>query len=167
MPDAKPGRLPGQLGWLWLTVLVIVLDQLAKFLMVTHFQVYERLEVLPVFNLTLAYNPGAAFSFLADAGGWQRWFFTLVAAIAVVMILVWLARMKADEKLQGAALALILAGALGNLLDRIRLGHVVDFLDFHWGYQHFPAFNIADSAITVGAMLILLDIVLGARRRHD
>lgn len=169
MPEVeiKRGRLPGQLRWLWLTGLVIVLDQLAKHLMVGHFQIYERMEVLPFFNLTLAYNAGAAFSFLADAGGWQRWFFTLVAVIAVGLILTWLARLRADERLQGAALALILAGALGNLYDRIQLGHVVDFLDFHWGYWHFPAFNIADASITVGAILILLDIVLGARRRHD
>lgn len=165
--QARPKRLPGQLGWLWLTALVIVLDQVAKHWVVGHFQVYERAQVLPFFNLTLAYNPGAAFSFLADAGGWQRWFFTFVAVCAVGLILIWLTRLQAAEKLQGAALALILAGALGNLYDRVQLGHVVDFLDFHWGYQHFPAFNIADSAITVGAILILLDIVLGARRRND
>lgn len=165
MPD-KAGP-PGQLRWLWLTVLVIVVDQLTKHLMLTHFQEYERLRVLPVFNLTLVYNPGAAFSFLANAGGWQRWFFTLVAVLAVVLIVAWMARLRAGEGLQGAALALILAGALGNLYDRIQLGHVVDFLDFHWGYAHFPAFNIADSSITVGAALILLEMVLGARRHHD
>lgn len=163
----KKHRLPGQLSWLWLTLVVLVVDQLAKHAMVAHFQLYERLQVLPVFNLTLAYNSGAAFSFLADAGGWQRWFFTLIALAAAVLIRTWLARLRPGEKLQGAALALILAGALGNLYDRIVLGHVVDFLDFHWGLQHFPAFNIADSAITVGAILIILDILLGARRHHD
>lgn len=163
----KKRRWPGQLGWLWLTLLVVVLDQITKHAVVASLQLYERVEVLPVFNLTLAYNKGAAFSFLADAGGWQRWFFTAVAVAAVGLILVWLARLRAHETLQGAALSLILAGALGNLYDRIVLGHVVDFLDFHWGYQHFPAFNVADSAITVGAILIILDILLGARRHHE
>lgn len=165
MPDKR--GLPGQLGWLWLTVVMIAIDQFTKHLMMTHFQEYERLQVLPFFNLTLAYNPGAAFSFLANAGGWQRWFFTLVAIVAVALIVTWMARLRVGEGLQGAALALILAGALGNLYDRMQLGHVVDFLDFHWGYTHFPAFNVADSSITVGAALILLEMVLGARRRHD
>src|SRR5690606_6722651 len=92
--QVKKHRLPGQLGWLWLTIVVLVVDQLAKHAMVAHFQLYERLQVLPVFNLTLAYNSGAAFSFLADAGGWQRWFFTLVALAAAVLILTWLARLR-------------------------------------------------------------------------
>lgn len=168
MHEAGKSRvLSGQLRWLWLTLLVILLDQLTKQLIVGHFELYERLEVLPIFNLTLAYNSGAAFSFLADAGGWQRWFFTAVALAAAVLILSWLVRLHADERLQGAALALILAGALGNLYDRVVLGHVVDFLDFHWGDYHFPAFNIADTAITLGAALIILDMLLGGRRVHQ
>lgn len=166
MPEAiKTQALrKGQLGWLWLTVLVIALDQISKHLIVGRFQLYERLEVSGFFNLTLAYNTGAAFSFLAQAGGWQRWFFALIAVVAAVLILTWLARLKPAERLQGAALALILGGALGNLYDRIVLGHVVDFLDFYWGDYHFPAFNIADSAITIGAALIILDMILGGRR---
>ncbi len=120
--------------------------------------------VFVVFPLPLPYNSGAAFSFLADAGGWQRWFFTAIAVGASVMILIWLARLTAAEKLQGVALSLILAGALGNFYDRLVLGHVVDFLDFYWGDYHFPAFNIADTAITIGAGLILLDMLLGARK---
>ncbi|MZR61354.1 signal peptidase II [Alcanivorax sp. DP30] len=160
-------RIPGQLMWLWLSVVVIVLDQITKHMAVDRFSLYERLEVFPHFNLTLAYNSGAAFSFLADAGGWQRWFFTAIAVAASVMILIWLARLTKAEKMQGAALSLILGGALGNFYDRLVLGHVVDFLDFYWGDYHFPAFNIADTAITIGAGLILLDMLLGAKKNHD
>ncbi|MCG8392421.1 MAG: signal peptidase II [Pseudomonadales bacterium] len=167
MSDVNNRGLPGQLIWLWLTTVVIVLDQITKHMVVARFSLYERLEVFPHFNLTLAYNTGAAFSFLADAGGWQRWFFTAIAVGASIMILVWLTRLKATEKMQGAALALILGGALGNFYDRLVLGHVVDFLDFYWGDYHFPAFNIADTAITIGAGLILLDMLLGARKPHD
>lgn len=160
-------RIPGQLMWLWLSVVVIVLDQITKHMAVDRFSLYERLEVFPHFNLTLAYNSGAAFSFLADAGGWQRWLFTAIAVAASVMILIWLARLTKAEKMQGAALSLILGGALGNFYDRLVLGHVVDFLDFYWGNYHFPAFNIADTAITIGAGLILLDMLLGAKKNHD
>ena len=156
----------GQLAWLWLTGLVIVLDQISKHWVVARFDLYERLEVLPFFNLTLAYNSGAAFSFLAGAGGWQRWFFAAVAVIAVVLILGWMRKLH-EERMQGAALSLILGGAVGNLYDRVVLGHVVDFLDFYWGDYHFPAFNIADTAITIGAALIILDMLLGGRRGHD
>ena len=157
-------KIPGQLVWLWLSAVVIVLDQITKHMIVDRFSLYERLDVFPHFNLTLAYNSGAAFSFLADAGGWQRWFFTAIAVGASVMILIWLARLTKAETLQGVALSLILGGALGNFYDRLVLGHVVDFLDFYWGDYHFPAFNIADTAITIGAGLILLDMLLGACR---
>ena len=109
--DVRKSWLPGQLVWLWLTAVVIVLDQVTKHMVVARFDLYERLEVTSFFNLTLAYNTGAAFSFLADAGGWQRWFFTAIALGASVLILVWLARLMAAEKLQGVALALILGGA--------------------------------------------------------
>lgn len=163
----KSARIPGQLVWLWLTAVVIVLDQITKHMAVERFSLYERLEVFPHFNLTLAYNSGAAFSFLADAGGWQRWFFTAVAVVASILILVWLARLTKAETLQGIALALILGGALGNFYDRLVLGHVVDFLDFYWGNYHFPAFNIADAAITIGAGLIILDMLLGAKKTDD
>lgn len=178
MPEQKPEvsssasdtgatGIPGQLVWLWLTTVVIVLDQITKHMVVDRFYLYERLEIFPHFNLTLAYNSGAAFSFLADAGGWQRWFFTAIAVAASVMILIWLTRLTKAEKMQGAALSLILGGALGNFYDRLVLGHVVDFLDFYWGNYHFPAFNIADTAITIGAALILLDMLLGAKKNHD
>ncbi len=165
--ESSQRLFPGQLGWFGSSGVVVGLDKITKHMVVARFDLYERLELMPFFNLTLAYNPGAAFSFLADAGGWQRWFFTAIALGASVLILIWLARLTAAEKLQGVALALILGGALGNFYDRLVLGHVVDFLDFYWGNSHFPAFNIADSAITIGAGLILLDMFLGARKKHD
>ncbi len=160
-------RLPGQLGWLWLTALVLVLDQWTKTLVLNAFELYERLELLPVLNLTLAFNKGAAFSLLADGSGWQRWLLAGLALAISVAIVIWLTRAAATERLLGAGLALVLGGAIGNLWDRLALGHVVDFIDFHWQQWHFPAFNVADSAITVGAALMILDMLLAARRRHD
>lgn len=158
MPDLRKLQW-GNLSWLVLALLVIVLDQWSKHAVEAALRYGEVIPVLPVFNLTLAYNPGAAFSFLADAGGWQRWFFTAVAVLASVLILAWLLTLK-GERLVAAALALVLGGALGNLYDRLAYGHVVDFLDFHWRGSHFPAFNIADSAITLGAMILIVDMFL-------
>ncbi len=143
------------LKWLWLSLLVIVLDQLSKYFVSNWLQLYESVAVLPFFNFTLLHNPGAAFSFLADAGGWQRWFFTAIALIVSVVIVAWLRRLPAAEKWQAAALALILGGALGNVIDRMRLGYVVDFLDVYYRQWHWPPFNIADSAITVGVVILL------------
>ena len=142
--------------WLGLSALVIVLDQLSKALIGNHFVYGESFAVLGVFNLVLAHNTGAAFSMLNDAGGWQRWMFSAIAVVASVWI-VWLLRRHQQQKLFCLALALILGGALGNLMDRIAYGYVMDFLDFHWGSYHFPAFNVADSAITCGAALVLWD----------
>ena len=142
--------------WLGLSALVIVLDQLSKAWISSHFAYGENLAILGVFNLVLAHNTGAAFSMLNDAGGWQRWMFSAIAVVASVWI-VWLLRKHPQQKLFCLALALILGGALGNLMDRIAYGYVVDFLDFHWDSHHFPAFNVADSAITCGAALMLLD----------
>ena len=152
--------------WLLLSVLVIALDQWSKYAVQQSLHYGEFVPVLPVFNLTLAYNPGAAFSFLANAGGWQRYFFTGVAIIAVTAMLVWLMRLK-GEKLVASALALVIGGALGNLYDRLVLGHVVDFLDVYWGQYHFPAFNLADSAITLGAILIIADMLFVSTKKHD
>jgi signal peptidase II len=118
---------------------------------------YQTIEVMPHFNFTLAYNYGAAFSFLADAGGWQRWFFTGLAAVFSVVISVWIARLKPTAKLEAISLSLILGGAVGNLIDRLLFGYVIDFLDIYYGSYHWPAFNIADSAICVGAVLLILD----------
>jgi len=141
--------------FLLLALLILILDQLTKAWMLVVFQPYEVLAVLPVFNLTLVFNEGAAFSFLHDAGGWQRWFFIGLTSVISVGLLVWLLRLKASERLTGFSLALILGGALGNLVDRLRMGKVTDFLDFHWQQWHWPAFNLADSAITVGVGLML------------
>lgn len=143
-------------GWLSLAALIIFLDQSSKLWIGSHFVYGESLRVMEFFNLVLAHNTGAAFSFLNDAGGWQRWMFSAIAIVAAVWI-VRLLRQHAKQTLFCVALTLVLGGALGNLIDRIAYGYVVDFLDFYWGNQHFPAFNIADSAISVGAVLLLLD----------
>jgi signal peptidase II len=154
-------------GWRWLplTLGVIVLDQFTKLLIVKHFDLYERIAVLPVLDITRLHNTGAAFSMLADASGWQRWFFTLLALGVGVGIVAWLGRLKARSQwVLCCSLSLILAGALGNLIDRVRLGHVIDFIHAHWGEHYFAAFNIADSAITIGAVLILIDALFESRR---
>ena len=142
--------------YLLLALAVLVFDQLSKWWVMTSYQPYEVQSLLPVFNMTLVFNKGAAFSFLSDAGGWQRWFFTGLSSVVSIALLIWLLRLKSDERLTGVSLALILGGALGNLLDRISMGQVVDFLDFHWQQWHWPAFNLADSAITIGVVLMLL-----------
>jgi signal peptidase II len=142
--------------WLGLGLLVVVLDQWSKAAIASHFAYGESMELTSFFNLVLAHNQGAAFSFLNDAGGWQRWLFSAIALVAVVWITLLLRRHE-KQKLFCFALALILGGALGNLIDRIVHGYVVDFLDFHWNASHFPAFNLADSAITCGAALLLWD----------
>ncbi len=156
----------GMLSWLWLAMLVIVLDQVTKWLIVENFVLGERIGIMPFFNLTLAHNYGAAFSFLAGAGGWQRWFFTFIALAASVILTAWLWRLPKYDRWTAIALSLILGGALGNLYDRITLGYVVDFLDFYWEPYHFPAFNVADSAITVGAAMIILDLFRQPGRAH-
>lgn len=143
-------------GWLSISAVVIALDQISKQMIVHAFAFREVLPLLPSVNLTLAYNSGAAFSFLADAGGWQRIFFAAIAVVASVII-VHLLRKHPEQKRFCLALSLILGGALGNLWDRLTLGHVVDFLDVYLDAYHWPAFNIADSAITVGAALMVWD----------
>ena len=144
------------MGWLSLAALIIFLDQCSKLWINSHFVYGESLRVTGFFNLVLAHNTGAAFSFLNDAGGWQRWMFSTIAIVAAIWI-VRLLRQHAQQSLFCVALTLVLGGALGNLIDRVAYGYVVDFLDFYWGNQHFPAFNVADSAISVGAALLLLD----------
>ncbi len=140
--------------WLLLSALVIVLDQVSKLWIASHFAHQEIMTVLSVFDLTLMHNTGAAFSFMSDAGGMQRWLFTAIAFIASVSI-IWLLRKHSKEMLFPLALSLILGGALGNLIDRINYGYVIDFLLFHWNAHYFPAFNLADSAITCGAGLLI------------
>ena len=145
------------LKYLFITILVIVFDQASKWLMMSRLSLYETVAVMPYFNLTMAHNEGAAFSFLAQAGGWQRWFFIGLALIISVLLLVWLAKLKPTEKLEAISLSLILGGAIGNVIDRISYGYVVDFIDLYIGHNHWPVFNIADSAICIGAILLIAD----------
>jgi signal peptidase II len=144
-------------------VAVLVLDQASKLWVDAAFELYERVEVMPGLNLTLVYNRGAAFSLLSDAGGWQRWFFAIFALVVSAVILVWLRRVVREDRLQGSGLALVLAGAIGNVWDRLQHGHVIDFIDVHYGDWHWPAFNVADSAITIGVVLLLADTLLVRR----
>ena len=149
----------GMIHWLWLSALVLVLDQVVKHWVVDAFYLYEQLPVIPsFFSLTLAYNTGAAFSFLSDQGGWQRWFFVVIASGVSVMLVSWLYRMKEHESWQACAMALILGGALGNLYDRAVNGYVVDFLLVYYEQWYFPAFNLADVGITIGAAMLILDM---------
>jgi signal peptidase II len=160
-------RKRGALRWLWLALAVVVADQLTKALIVLGFELYEVMDVLPVLEITRLHNTGAAFSLLADASGWQRWFFVGLAIAVSAGIVYWLRNMPRDSAaFLPAALALVMGGALGNLVDRIWHGYVVDFLHFHWGTAFFPAFNVADSCITVGAGLLILDAVLEGRRHR-
>jgi len=145
------------LKYLFITIVVIVFDQASKWLMMSWLSLYETVAVMPYFNLTMAHNEGAAFSFLAQAGGWQRWFFIGLALIISALLLVWLAKLKPTEKLEAISLSLILGGAIGNVIDRISYGYVVDFIDLYIGQNHWPVFNIADSAICIGAILLIAD----------
>ncbi len=145
------------LRWLWLSIVVVILDQLTKLWIDSSMTLHERLPLIEgYFDLTLAYNPGAAFSFLADAGGWQRWFFTILSTVVTLILVVWLKRLQAHEKITAVALALIIGGAIGNLIDRIAYGHVIDFLLVYYQQWSWPAFNVADSAISIGVILMLL-----------
>jgi len=152
------------LKWLWLSVVVVVLDQATKYLASNELRFAVPVPVLPSFNFTLLHNTGAAFSFLSDASGWQRWFFVGTALAVSLVIVVWLWRMGKHEVWIGAALSLILGGAVGNVIDRINFGYVIDFVDLYYGQWHWPAFNVADSAITVGATILVIDGLLGLRR---
>lgn len=159
----KPHALkPWQTGlqWLWITLFFFIVDQYTKYLAVSYFtgpKEYSVVEVMPYFNFVLRYNTGAAFSFLAGAGGWQVFFFSAIAAIVSLGILYWMFTLPAKNRWLGIALSLILAGALGNLYDRVTLGKVVDFIDWYYGDYHWPAFNIADSVIMLGAVMMLID----------
>ncbi len=148
---------PNALSWLLLSLLIIIADQLSKLVVLEHFQLHESLPVIDgLLSWTLAFNEGAAFSFLSDAGGWQRWFFTALAVVVSAILVVWLSRTKRNDWRTALPLALIVGGAVGNVIDRIRLGHVVDFIDVHYGSWSWPAFNIADSAISVGAVMLIV-----------
>ena len=149
--------------WLGIAAAVIVLDQITKTLITRSFQLGDLKTITPFFDLVRAHNTGAAFSFLAGASGWQRWFFIGLGAVATVFI-VWLLARHSGQRLFCWALALILGGAVGNVVDRILHGHVVDFIQVHWGSAYFPSFNVADSAISVGAVLLILDELLRIRK---
>ena len=151
------------LPWLGVAALVILLDQLTKTLILGSFQLGDSHTVTSFFNIVRVHNAGAAFSFLAGASGWQRWFFVGLGVLAALFI-VWMLRSHGGQRLFSWALALILGGAVGNVIDRLLHGHVVDFIQLHYGSAYFPSFNIADSAITVGAALLILDELLRVRR---
>lgn len=155
------------LRWLWLALVVIVLDLATKYAASYWLNYAQPVEVLPFFNLTLLHNTGAAFSFLAGHPGWQRWVFASVAVAASVFLTIWLSRLKADEKLLAFALPLIIGGALGNLYDRLVHGYVVDFLSFHLAGWYYPAFNIADIGITLGAAGMIWESLFAERRRKQ
>ena len=170
MARGKGARASGWLLWIGLAALIVVADQFSKVLVMGSFVLGESLPVTGFFNLVRVHNAGAAFSFLSDAGGWQRWFFTGLGTVAA-LVMVWMLRAHAGQRLFCSAVSLILGGAVGNVIDRLLHGHVVDFLDFHWDFLaglflggHFPAFNLADSAISLGAVLLLLDEWLRVRR---
>lgn len=157
------GKPPSMWPWLAWALVVIAIDQITKVLILQNYQLGDATPITSFFNIVRAHNTGAAFSFLADAGGWQRWAFTGVAVVAVVLIL-WQLRAHPAQKLYCFALASILGGAVGNVVDRLLHGYVVDFLDFYVNRWHFPAFNVADSAITLGAICVVLDEFLRVRK---
>tara|TARA_R110002074_G_scaffold148641_1_gene300146 strand:+ start:812 stop:1297 length:486 start_codon:yes stop_codon:yes gene_type:complete len=155
-----------QLGrWYLLALFIIVIDQLTKFWVTQMFAYGETFELLPILNMTLVHNTGAAFSFLSDAGGWQRWFFVIISMVVSTILAVWLYRLPSRQYLLAMAITLILGGALGNLCDRILLGYVVDFVDAHYQQHHWPAFNVADATITLGAVLLILESLLAPKQR--
>jgi signal peptidase II len=145
------------LKWLWLSLIALILDQWSKIIIDKSMSLYESIVIAPFFNLTYVRNSGAAFSFLSDAGGWQRWFFAAMALIISGILVVWLYRLKKHETLLAVALALVLGGAIGNLIDRLAYGYVIDFLDVYYQNWHWPAFNVADMAISLGVFLMLLE----------
>ena len=148
-----------QTGWhlWWLIVLVLLVDQISKQVVIANMQLFDSIDLLPFFNLTYVRNYGAAFSFLSDAGGWQRWFFTIIAVVISCVLAIWLARNSKNQLKLNLALSLVLAGAIGNLIDRSVYGYVIDFLHLYYQNWHYPAFNIADSAICIGAALLIWD----------
>lgn len=162
-PGGGGGAGTGLLTWLGLALLVLILDQFTKVMVTGYFQLGDSRTVTSFFNLVRVHNTGAAFSFLAGASGWQRWLFTGIGVAAVLLIL-WMLRSHAGQRLFAFALSMILGGAIGNLVDRIAYGHVVDFLQFHHAGWYFPSFNVADSAITIGAIALILDELLRVRR---
>lgn len=145
------------LRWLWLTLICLVIDQITKVAVSQQFELYQSIALMPSLNLTYVHNEGAAFSFLSDAGGWQRWFFSAIAVGISGLLMVWLRALPATATRLNVAYALVISGAWGNLIDRVAYGYVIDFIDVYVGSYRWPAFNIADAAICIGAALILMD----------
>lgn len=170
----KSGRSLGDIGaarsranalpWLWLSLALIVADQITKYLAEAHLSYQAPVPVLPFLNWTLVYNPGAAFSFLSDAGGWQRWFFSALAIGISALLIHWLRQTPKRQVWVAVPYALILSGALGNAIDRFRYGHVIDFIDVYWRDWHFPAFNVADSAVSIGAVGLIAGLFFARSR---
>ena len=160
---ARKSGSGGMLQWLGLALIILIADQFTKVLIVGFYQLGDSTLVTSFFNVVRVHNSGAAFSFLAGSSGWQRWFFTVIGLAAAALIM-WLLKSHSGQKLFALALACILGGAIGNVIDRLLYGYVVDFLDFHWHHWHFPAFNVADSAITIGAACLILDELIRVRR---
>ena len=145
------------LRWLWVSVIVLLLDRFSKYLALEHLPPYSEVPICPHFNLALSYNTGAAFSFLDSASGWQTIFFGVIAAVVSIAILIWLAKLPFKQKWLGFSLALILGGALGNLSDRLMYGHVIDFIQLYYNHWYWPTFNVADSAVCVGAFMLFIE----------
>ncbi len=156
-----------QLKWLWLSLAVILIDQVTKQIAEAQLSLHEPVNLIPYFDWYLTYNTGAAFSLLADAGGWQRWLFTVIAIVVCVVIVQWIRKLPPEDSLTALSLGLILGGAIGNLIDRILLGHVIDYIQVWLGSYPFPAFNIADAAISVGAVLLILSSFIGVPKADD
>ena len=152
------------LKYLWITLLVIVLDQVSKQLAEHYLVFHNPVPIIPLFNLTLSYNTGAAFSFLSEAGGWQRWFFIGLALLVSAVILFWLYKLTTQDKWVAIALSLVLGGAIGNVIDRVLFGHVIDFLHVYYQQWSWPIFNIADSAISIGVAILLIDSLRGSNK---
>ena len=147
----------GASNWLWLSFFVVILDQATKALVIGMVKLQDTIELLPILDIVYLENTGAAFSILAQAGGWQRWFFIILGLVVSIVLMVWLRRIRAEQILLAVGLSLVLGGALGNVIDRVMHGYVVDFIYFHWRQHYFPAFNVADTAISIGAGFLLLD----------
>jgi signal peptidase II len=164
----KPELKSSGIRWLWISLLVIAADQLSKLWIERTMELGQGFAALPVLDIVRAHNPGAAFSFLATAGGWQRWAFTIVALVISALLVAWLRKLAlATHALLAGGLTLILGGAIGNVIDRFEHGYVVDFLSAHWGAAYFPAFNLADAAISIGAGCVIIDAMLEARRERQ
>ena len=157
------GGNSGLWQWLGLAFILLLADQFTKILILGYYQLGDSTYVTSFFNVVRVHNTGAAFSFLAGASGWQRWFFTVIGLVAAAVI-IWMLKSHPGQKLFSFAMACILGGAIGNVIDRLAYGYVVDFLDFHWRGMHFPAFNVADSAISIGAVCLILDELLRVRK---